>query len=75
MQRERMISQVHCIPSGDHILMTASTSKHISQIRLYKAWKGNNRFCCGGRASFNYTYKSLRIVVFPRNHSDKPACR
>lgn len=35
-------SQVHCIPSGDHILMTASTSKHISQIRLYKAWKGNN---------------------------------
>jgi len=46
MQRERMskkkISQVHCIPSGDHILMTASSSKHIPHIRFYKAWKGNN---------------------------------
>ncbi|XP_033131709.1 probable protein S-acyltransferase 3 isoform X2 [Brassica rapa] len=46
MQRERMSkkksSQVHCISSHDHILMMASTSKHIPEIRLYKAWKGNN---------------------------------
>lgn len=35
-------SQVHCISSHDHILMMASTSKHIPEIRLYKAWKGNN---------------------------------
>ena len=44
MQREIMSkkksSQVHCLPSGD--LMTASTSKRIPEIRLYKAWKGNN---------------------------------
>ncbi|CAN6866844.1 unnamed protein product [Brassica oleracea var. botrytis] len=43
MQRERMSkkksSQVHCISSHDHILMMASTSKHIPEIRLYKAWK------------------------------------
>ncbi|CDY71105.1 BnaCnng71350D [Brassica napus] len=32
-------SQVHCISSHDHILMMASTSKHIPEIRLYKAWK------------------------------------
>ncbi|CAG7900827.1 unnamed protein product [Brassica rapa] len=45
-KRERMSkkksSQVHCISSHDHILMMASTSKHIPEIRLYKAWKGNN---------------------------------
>ncbi|KAF3500788.1 hypothetical protein F2Q69_00045562 [Brassica cretica] len=32
-------SQIHCISSHDHILMMASTSKHIPEIRLYKAWK------------------------------------
>ncbi|WZZ92205.1 hypothetical protein YC2023_120784 [Brassica napus] len=45
MQRERMSkmksSQVHCISSHDHILMMASTSKHIPEIRLYKAWKAS----------------------------------
>ncbi|CAN8257116.1 unnamed protein product [Cochlearia groenlandica] len=68
MQRERMnkkkTSQVHCIPSSDHILMTASTSKHISQIRLYKAWKGNNRFFCGGRLIFGPDVSSLFLTSF-----------
>ncbi|EOA23058.1 hypothetical protein CARUB_v10003828mg [Capsella rubella] len=68
MQRERMskkkTSQVHCIPSGDHIPMTASTSKHISHIRLYKAWKGNNRFFCGGRLIFGPDVSSLFLTSF-----------
>ncbi|XP_010452410.1 PREDICTED: probable protein S-acyltransferase 3 [Camelina sativa] len=68
MQRERMSkkksSQVHCIPSDDLILMTASTSKHISQIRLYKAWKGNNRFFCGGRLIFGPDVSSLFLTSF-----------
>ncbi|BAB11529.1 unnamed protein product [Arabidopsis thaliana] len=68
MQRERMskkkISQVHCIPSGDHILMTASSSKHIPHIRFYKAWKGNNRFCCGGRLIFGPDVSSLYLTSF-----------
>ncbi|CAN8298143.1 unnamed protein product [Cochlearia groenlandica] len=68
MQRERMIkkktSQVHCIPSNDLTLMTASTSKHISQIRLYKAWKGNNRFFCGGRLIFGPDASSLFLTSF-----------
>ncbi|CAN7048202.1 unnamed protein product, partial [Brassica rapa subsp. trilocularis] len=68
MQRERMSkkksSQVHCISSHDHILMMASTSKHIPEIRLYKAWKGNNRFFCGGRLIFGPDVNSLFLTSF-----------
>ncbi|CAN6805293.1 unnamed protein product, partial [Brassica oleracea] len=66
MQREIMSkkksSQVHCLPSGD--LMTASTSKRIPEIRLYKAWKGNNRFFCGGRLIFGPDVSSLFLTSF-----------
>ncbi|KAH0861542.1 hypothetical protein HID58_089803 [Brassica napus] len=68
MQRERMSkkksSQVHCISSHDHILMMTSTSKHIPEIRLYKAWKGNNRFFCGGRLIFGPDVNSLFLTSF-----------
>ncbi|XP_010558122.1 PREDICTED: probable protein S-acyltransferase 3 isoform X2 [Tarenaya hassleriana] len=67
MQRERMSkkknSQVHCVPPSDHHLdMSASTSKPISQIRAYKAWKGNNIFCCGGMLIFGPDASSLFLT-------------
>ncbi|CAF1790950.1 unnamed protein product [Brassica napus] len=44
--------------------MMASTSKHIPEIRLYKAWKGNNRFFCGGRLIFGPDVNSLFLTSF-----------
>ncbi|WZZ02957.1 hypothetical protein YC2023_088878 [Brassica napus] len=64
-KRERMSkkksSQVHCISSHDHILMMASTSKHIPEIRLYKAWKGNNVF------TFLFLTSARDPGIIPRN--------
>ncbi|CAN7069574.1 unnamed protein product [Brassica rapa subsp. trilocularis] len=65
MQRERMSkkksSQVHCISSHDHILMMASTSKHIPEIRLYKAWK---KFFLWWGLTFGPDVNSLFLASF-----------
>ncbi|XP_010552900.1 PREDICTED: probable protein S-acyltransferase 3 [Tarenaya hassleriana] len=58
-------SQVHCVPPADHhIDMSASTSKSISQIRAYKVWKGNNKFCCKGMLIFGPDVSSLFLTSF-----------